>query len=409
MAHPENGHGAGARDHIDEGMAHAWLDGQLSADDAARVEAHIAGCGACAARVAEARGFVAASSRILTGLDDVPGRVVTRARPRVRIWQVRAAAAVVVVALGAAAVLSDPSRVSELRRVAGLGVKLDSAPVTRDRAGVDTARRATDAAAAPAVPSPPPAPLAQVPSQSSPSMKKTMVGPRHDDNLEARAKQDVASRAAVRSPAGGADGGVVALSSAVGGASAVGDQLKRAERKNAAQMAAAPAPPLPAAADSVARDSMGTVRSFQREAYAARTSAQAVAPPVARRGYADTASATDGASGSNPGRTHAYRTCAGRVVSVPVGVSSAGAGSVATAVRLDSTRSGAARGGFVVTSALDDGAIAGAAWLPINGDSALVSMTAPHDSTIVPSVDATPAGKTDASHVITVRVACVTP
>jgi hypothetical protein len=58
--------------HLDEGMMHAWLDGALSADEAARVERHAAECADCAALVAEARGLVAGASRILSALDDVP-------------------------------------------------------------------------------------------------------------------------------------------------------------------------------------------------------------------------------------------------------------------------------------------------------------------------------------------------
>jgi hypothetical protein len=91
--------------HLDEGTIHAWLDGELSPAERAEVEAHIAGCAQCAAAVAEARGFVAASSRILTALDSVPGGVlpatstgssgVRRAVPRrfvaSRVWMAVAA------------------------------------------------------------------------------------------------------------------------------------------------------------------------------------------------------------------------------------------------------------------------------------------------------------------------------
>src|SRR4051812_13273467 len=62
--------------HLDEGTIHAWLDGELPPDEAARVEAHAASCAACSALVAEARGFVAASSRIVSALDVVPANVV---------------------------------------------------------------------------------------------------------------------------------------------------------------------------------------------------------------------------------------------------------------------------------------------------------------------------------------------
>jgi len=52
-------------------MIHAWLDGQLPRDEAVSIEAHVAECRPCADAVAEARGLIAASSRILTALDGV--------------------------------------------------------------------------------------------------------------------------------------------------------------------------------------------------------------------------------------------------------------------------------------------------------------------------------------------------
>src|SRR5258705_36373 len=95
--------------HLDEGTIHAWLDGALSPDEAARVEAHVAECPQCAAAVAEARGFIAASSRILTALDHVPRGVVPVARParwsNPAMW--RAAAGVLVVAGGSLVVVRN--------------------------------------------------------------------------------------------------------------------------------------------------------------------------------------------------------------------------------------------------------------------------------------------------------------
>jgi anti-sigma factor RsiW len=67
--------------HLDEGTIHAWLDGQLPQDEAQQVEAHVAECRQCADAVAEARGLIAASSRILTALDGVPGEVVPKPAP----------------------------------------------------------------------------------------------------------------------------------------------------------------------------------------------------------------------------------------------------------------------------------------------------------------------------------------
>jgi hypothetical protein len=98
--------------HLDEGTIHSWLDGALSADEAARVEAHVAECPQCAAAVAEARGFIAASSRILTALDHVPRGVVPAASQRKwynrAAW--RAAAAVLVVAVGSLVVVRNSER-----------------------------------------------------------------------------------------------------------------------------------------------------------------------------------------------------------------------------------------------------------------------------------------------------------
>jgi len=91
--------------HPDEGTIHAWVDGELSVDEAATIEAHTATCAECSRAVAEARGIIAASSRIVTALDAVPGGVIPESvRPAqpVRRWyastQLRAAAAVLFVA-----------------------------------------------------------------------------------------------------------------------------------------------------------------------------------------------------------------------------------------------------------------------------------------------------------------------
>jgi len=61
--------------HPDEGTVHAWLDGALEDTEAREIEAHVRECAECAAMVAEARGFIAASSRIVSLLDGVPSRV----------------------------------------------------------------------------------------------------------------------------------------------------------------------------------------------------------------------------------------------------------------------------------------------------------------------------------------------
>jgi hypothetical protein len=98
--------------HLDEGTIHGWLDGALSPEEAARVEAHVGSCSMCADATAEARGLIAASSRILTALDDVPSvRVspgIQRGRHSLTTWLVRekiAAVMTLVVAGGALALV----------------------------------------------------------------------------------------------------------------------------------------------------------------------------------------------------------------------------------------------------------------------------------------------------------------
>jgi hypothetical protein len=90
----------------DEGLIHTWLDGECTPEESARIDALVASDPAWAAAVAEARGLVAASSRILGALDAVPARVVpqgSRAAPadrarrfRVRPWTGIAAGLVLV-------------------------------------------------------------------------------------------------------------------------------------------------------------------------------------------------------------------------------------------------------------------------------------------------------------------------
>lgn len=63
---------------VDEGLVHTWLDGELDAVEAARVERLVAEDAEWAAAAAEARGLMAASSRILGALDVVARDVIPR-------------------------------------------------------------------------------------------------------------------------------------------------------------------------------------------------------------------------------------------------------------------------------------------------------------------------------------------
>jgi anti-sigma factor RsiW len=156
--------------HPDEGLIHAWLDGELDATEAARVEALVTTDPEWAAAAAEARGLIAATTRITAALDRVPANVIPAAAPvrrRSRQWTWRAAAAIVLLA-GSAVVFE--------RRGAELPVRAASDQSSRETAP-------PPAAGAPGglrhVPAPAPAPalgaaradsIAKV--KSSPSLKE---------------------------------------------------------------------------------------------------------------------------------------------------------------------------------------------------------------------------------------------
>jgi hypothetical protein len=123
--------------HPDEGTIHSWLDGALSADEAARIEAHVKECPQCAVAVAEARGFIAASSRILTALDNAPRGVIPATAPKKRIdpmvWRV--AATLLVVAAGTFVVIRDRGSDDQPMSIAAdRGILLDKRASLPERA-----------------------------------------------------------------------------------------------------------------------------------------------------------------------------------------------------------------------------------------------------------------------------------
>lgn len=147
--------------HPDEGTIHAWLDGALSADEAARLEAHVKDCPQCQAAVAEARGFIAASSRILTALDNAPRGVIPAAAPRKRVqpWVWRVAATVLVVATGTLVLLRERGTTESHETVAS-----DSAPLVQAKpAAVGSVAENAPAVTRPSV-TQQNAPLAAIPS-----------------------------------------------------------------------------------------------------------------------------------------------------------------------------------------------------------------------------------------------------
>jgi hypothetical protein len=91
--------------HVDDGTLHAYLDGELATVEREHLEAHLAGCPACQARLAEARVLVERANSILgqaLPLVEAPPALATLRRPRLR-WRPAlplAWAATVLLALG---------------------------------------------------------------------------------------------------------------------------------------------------------------------------------------------------------------------------------------------------------------------------------------------------------------------
>ena len=111
--------------HPDEGLIHAWLDGELDPAEAARVEALVAADPEWSAAAAEARGLIAASAGS-SGRSTVYRRTSSprsrraAARPAPRRWLWRAAAVLALVA-GSAVVLRQAAGVAHTGRYAGNG------------------------------------------------------------------------------------------------------------------------------------------------------------------------------------------------------------------------------------------------------------------------------------------------
>jgi hypothetical protein len=93
--------------HVDEGRLHAYLDGELTPVERARVDEHLAGCLACRTRLDEERQLIERAGKLLAFAMPAdraapPFSALTRPRPR-RFWHVRmplAWAATVVLAVG---------------------------------------------------------------------------------------------------------------------------------------------------------------------------------------------------------------------------------------------------------------------------------------------------------------------
>lgn len=179
--------------HVDDGVLHTFLDGaldELSAEEAARIRAHLESCETCAARLEEERALRDEASAILAGaappvgemppLEELRARAAARASgaaprtgPRMRVPRL-AWAASVVLALGAGWMLREATTPGAPLERALEGV------VEQERAAPETAAVESLSAAAAAVtaerrvardgvaaPVPPPAAATGVPANAS--------------------------------------------------------------------------------------------------------------------------------------------------------------------------------------------------------------------------------------------------
>jgi hypothetical protein len=215
--------------HPDEGLIHAWLDGELDAEESARVEALVASDRAWAAAVAEARGLIAASSRIVGALDRVPADVIpkTAAAPRraSRRWMLRAAA--VVALLGGSAIVLNRTALDSVDVPVGGRLKT---PAAKPESAPATPAQAPPPAAQPLKQAPRAAANEPAVDSKSSIVKKELVDTKHDNVMR---DKDAASPAAQ------------SIASANTGAAGAG--VGRAERRATAsdansRAAAAPAP-----------------------------------------------------------------------------------------------------------------------------------------------------------------------
>ena len=259
--------------HLDEGTIHAWLDGALAAEEAARVEQHAAECPTCAAAVAEARGLVAGASRILTALDGVPGGIVpktgaagsmasARQKQKRSLWTTlhltparAAAAAVIVLAAGSALVLRNaPNAERSAAQLANFTP--DSAVILRPAAPMVLPHATLDTAASRTLPAPPERASARVmraepASKSEPAARRAVVGggaagragtvANAEKATPARASDELAVAAAIRRDSGSES--IAAKKVAATAQSAVADNAARGAVAGAAPRAAAAAPP----------------------------------------------------------------------------------------------------------------------------------------------------------------------
>ena len=289
-------------------------------------------------------------------------------------WQVRAAAAVIVVAVGAVAVLSDPGgRLAQLRRETAVPQPAPVAPQVSARARTAD----TGPAAAPATPAPPPAPSlaeratapAPVPQQDKPHASKPQDN-RKETERDNKKEMALNERDAVAG-AGAMQAGAMQKSAQPQSSNAVRPSLDAAQAVTSGAQSVPPA-----RQDTLIPAPLGASRS----ALAAKAAPSVVEGYSMHQPLADSVARANMASAFSVRRlasNAAYRQCAGKVVTVAgPAATSGGAATHLTTVRLDSLAQSPPLRGFVV-AAPEGRANLDGWWIPVGADSAVVSLANP--------------------------------
>lgn len=131
--------------HLDEGTLHELLDGEIPSSDLLPIQAHLAACAECRARLEEAREFAGTTDRLIETIElterESPRGAVTPPRRSARSWRRDLAwAATVVVAVGAGYVArggirpADFSRTDSAEPAAAAAPTVPPAPFERSAA-----------------------------------------------------------------------------------------------------------------------------------------------------------------------------------------------------------------------------------------------------------------------------------
>ena len=331
--------------HLDEGTIHAWLDGALDATQSAEIDAHVKTCGECSAKVAEARGLIAASSRILVSLDDVPANVIPKKAPaaptrprRMAPWVSGLAAAAILLTLWRTSGVEQPAARSEIK-VPDIKVVTGLPEPTLTELKVDVT---------------PPPPATVVPPAAEQRQTRVANSPRGADG-----------RAAAGAGTGGglATGAAGDLASAQSAAPVAGDRALRREASDEARRALIPAPASP-----IAEAALADVADAPK-----RLSGCYLLPGQERNATEALATAVGGAAGAVAKTTARTRAAAAPTATAPSAQTARSDAAVpAAVVRLDTTA--AAPRGFQLRDARSESQRG--TWEPINRDSVRVIVPA---------------------------------